>query len=204
MGCDKRGVIAVQEGASMPDPVTLGVVGGWAAAEGVKFLYGQAAELLKVWRERRSRTEAGETLPAQVVVPIIGNDVLDGAPTEQVVDVDLLGRENKALVQLVGALAPYANGLADIDPADQDLADQAGRLRALLEAAYGQRLTFLGESRPPTGTRVSVTQVLDEVRGAVVGAEADVAAGGAVTVDQRITEVRADGSVTGFKGRIGG
>ena len=181
----------------MPDPVTLGVVGGWAAAEGVKFLYGQAAELLKVWRERRSRTEAGETLPAQVVVPIIGNDVLDGTPTEQVVDADLLGRENKALVQLIGALAPYATGLADIDPADQDLADQAGRLRALLEAVYGQRLTFLGETRPPTGTRLSVTQVLDEVRGAVVGAEADVAAGGAVTVDQRITEVRADGRIGG-------
>ena len=39
----------------MPDPVTLG---GLAAAEGIKFLYGQAAELLKACRRVRSRRPA--------------------------------------------------------------------------------------------------------------------------------------------------
>jgi hypothetical protein len=39
----------------MPEPVTitLAVVGTAALKEGVKFLYGQAGELLKRWREKR-------------------------------------------------------------------------------------------------------------------------------------------------------
>jgi hypothetical protein len=187
----------------MPDPVTLSALGGVAATEGIKFLYGQAAELLRAWRARRGKADAGGAGPARLTVPIVPNDVLDAAPADTVADAAVLDRESKTLIQLVGALAPYANGLADIDPADAELGAQAGRVRALLEAAYGQRFTFRGEHREPTGTRVTVSQVLGDVEGDVVGAEADVGPGGDLAVEQHATTVKADGSVTGFKGRIG-
>jgi hypothetical protein len=73
----------------------------------------------------------------------------------------------------------------------------------LLEAAYGQRFTFRGENREATGTRVTVSQVLGEVAGSVVGVEADVAGDAEVAVDQRVDSVTKDGSVTGYKGNVG-
>ena len=188
----------------MPDPVTLSVLGGWAAAEGIKFIYGQAAELLKAWREQRKKVASGEPAPAHFSASIVDNQVLDGRPGLDVVDGTVVDRESKSLVQLMGALSPYAQGQAEIDLADTELAEQAGRLRALLEAAYGQRLTFRGEQRDPTGTRVTVKQVLGDVEGVIIGADADVGPGGDLAVDQNVKNVKSDGSVTGFKGRIGG
>jgi hypothetical protein len=187
----------------VPDPVTLTVLGGVAATEGIKFLYGQAAELLKAWREQRRKVDAGEAPPSQLTVPILENEVLDGAPGEPVADATVLDRESKSLVQLIGALSPYADGKADIDLADEELSEQAGRLRALLEAAYGQRFTLRGEQRDPTGTRVSVRQVLGDVEGSVLGADADVGPGGDLDIDQDVSTVKAGGSVRGFTGHVG-
>ena len=42
------------EGPSMADPFTLGAVGAVVLTEGIKFLYGQAGEALKRWRERKA------------------------------------------------------------------------------------------------------------------------------------------------------
>lgn len=187
----------------MPDPVMLSSLGGLAASQGIKFLYGQAAELLKAWRERRGQVAAGQEQPARLTVPIVASEVLDATPAEPVVDTAVLDRENAELVRLTGGLAPYAQGLADLDPDDAELAEQAGQLRALLEAAYGQRFTFRGEQRDPTGTRVSVTQVLGDVAGDVLGVEADVAPSASADVHQQATTVQPGGSVTGFKGNIG-
>jgi hypothetical protein len=195
----ERGV----KGAGMPDPLTLTVLGGVAATEGIKFLYGQATELLKAWRERRRKVDAGDTPPSQLTVPIMDNEVLDGEPAEPIADATVLDKHSKSLVQLIGALSPYALGQADIDLADEELGEQAGRLRALLEAAYGQRFTLRGEQRDPTGTRVSVSQVLGEVEGTVVGAHADVGPGGNLDIDQDVKTVKPGGSVTGFEGSIG-
>ena len=54
----------------MPEPVTitLAVVGTVALKEGVKFLYGQAGELLKLWRERH---DAVKTTPLQASEPAV-------------------------------------------------------------------------------------------------------------------------------------
>jgi hypothetical protein len=181
----------------MADPVTLTVLGAFAATEGIKFLYGQASEVLKTWRERRKAATADE-----LVVPVVATEVLDGEPTGASVDAELVEREQKAFIQLAGSLSPYAQGLAEIDLTDEELAEQAGRLRALLEAAYGQRFTFRGEQRDRTGTRVSVRQVLGEVAGTAVGVEADIAAGAEISVEQQADKVTKEGSVTGFKGDI--
>lgn len=187
----------------MTDPLALSTLGGQLASEGIKFLYGQAAEVLRAWRERRSRATRGEAVPPRLVVPIMASEVLDGTPGEAVVDTAVLERETAALVRLAGGLAPYAQGLADLDPTDVDVAEQANQMRAVLEAVYGQRFTFRGEQRDPTGTQVTVTQVLGQVGGAVLGAQGDVAPGAGVDVRQQATTVEPGGSVTGFKGNVG-
>lgn len=63
----------------------------------------------------------------------------------------MIRREYRELVRLSGALSPYAQEQVDIAADDEDLAFQAGQLRDLLEAVYGQRLTFRGEQRERTG-----------------------------------------------------
>ena len=103
----------------MPDPLTLVVLGA-AATEGIKFLYGQATAVLAEWRQRRK--DAAETPPAEIPVPIVDNNILDGPPTDAVVDVAVLESHEKSLVRLQGALSPYAQGLADVDPTDAELA----------------------------------------------------------------------------------
>jgi hypothetical protein len=182
----------------MPDPVTWDVVGGWSALEGIKFLYGQAAEVLKAWRERRRHNGTAETQSAHFEVPILDNEVLDGAPAP-LVAAAVMEKESAYLVRLLGALAPYAQGLADPDPDDRELAQQAGRLRAVLEAAYGQRFTLRGEQREPTGTHVMVDQVLGEVSGVATGVEAQLAPGSNVTIRQKAETIAPGGSITGFK-----
>jgi len=175
----------------MADPLTLSVVGGWAALEGIKFLYGQAAEVLKGWRERRHD------------VPIQASEALDGVPEQRPLDAEVVAVEAKALGELAGGLAPYANGMLDIDLQDAALGERAGQVRAILEAIYGQRFTLRGEDRDPTGTRVRVDQVLGEVEGDVMGVEADSGAGADIGVRQSAQTVKKDGSITGYKGKIG-
>jgi hypothetical protein len=184
----------------VPDPLTLALLGA-AATEGVKFLYGQATAVLAEWRQRR-RSEAA-TPPAEMSVPIIDAEVLDGRPAGSIVDTAVLERHEKSLVRLQGALSPYAQGLADVEPTDDELAKRAGELRELLEAAYGQRFTFRGENREATGTRVTVRQVLGDVEGAAVAAEADVGPGAQLEVDQQAGVIKDGGTIHGFKGRIG-
>jgi hypothetical protein len=192
----------VREAVIIPDPVTLAVLGGVAATEGIKFLYGQASELLKGWRERRQKGHDKETGPLDV--PILPCSVLDGPSVDRPADGAVVARQHSALVELAGALSPYAQEQVEVGVTDIELAERAGRLRALLEEIYGQRFTFQGEEREPTGSRVVVRQVLDSVEGAVLGAEADVGANGDLLVEQRAGTVNEKGSVTGFKGTIGG
>lgn len=191
--------------AIIPDPLTLAVLGGVAATEGIKFLYGQASELLKAWRERgqMARDQAAAESKA-LDVPILESSVLDGQPVPRPADGLILERAHGALVELASGLSPYALGQLDVDLTDPQLAERAGHLRALLEAIYAQRFTFRGENREPTGSRVTVRQVLGVIQGDVLGAEADLGSGGDLRVEQRADTVREGGSMTGFKGTIRG
>jgi hypothetical protein len=175
----------------MADPLTLAVLGGVAAGKGIKFLYGQAAELLKAWRERRAD------------VPLAAAPVLDGEPGPGAADAEVVAREHANLLSLSTGLAPVAQELVDLDLDDPDLAQRAGDLRELLEQIYHQRITFRGETRDPTGTAVVVRQRVQQVRGTLLGAEAEVDGGASVTVEQDLGTVADGGSATGFKGRTG-
>jgi hypothetical protein len=183
---------------SVTDPLSLAVLGGAAATEGIKFLYGQAAEVIKSWRARRKDREQ------PLEVPIVENSVLDAQPTGTTVDPAVLERADTTMLKLWQHLAPYAQDLETVEDTDMELARAAGELRALLEAAYGQRFTFRGERREPTGTRVSVEQVLGTVAGLAVGVEGDIGPAATVEVRQNAEEVTAEGTVIGVKGRISG
>src|SRR5829696_109623 len=112
----------------MPDPLTLTALGGLVATEGIKFLFSQASEVLRAWRERRAKKAAGELVSDRLDVPVQPSDALDASPTTQTVDLEVLDQENKSLRELVGKVAPYAQDLADIEADDAELADAAGRL----------------------------------------------------------------------------
>lgn len=189
----------------MGEPISLALVGGVVLTEGVKFLFDQASSLIRAARDRRAAAkEAQAAAETVVVVPVPDTGVLDG-PVAPTVDGPLLDQENRRLITLAGALAPYANGDADIDTGDSELLTAVADVRTLLEALYGQRLTLRGENREPSGTRVDVRQVLGTVRGTAVGVEADSVQDAAVHVDQSATSVEAGGSVTGVRfGSIGG
>jgi hypothetical protein len=124
----------------------MGALGAVALTEGIKFLYGQVTELLK---RRRDRSEKAAEAP---VVPAEQPRVLDGPMAAKPVDLAVLDAHEGQLLELVGALGNYATGLVDPDPADRGLVERVSALRALLELAYGQHLTFRGEQRPVTGS----------------------------------------------------
>lgn len=175
----------------MTDPLSLSALGATALTEGIKFLYGQAAELLRAFRERHKRAESNGDVPDHEQVPVIPSAALDGMPTISSVNGAILDAEGSALVSLTGALSPYAQGLVDVDPHDRQLIEQAERMRALLEALYGQRFTFTGEQRENTGARVSVKQVLGIVHQEAVGLDiGEAAAGSEISVEQRAQEVQ--------------
>jgi hypothetical protein len=64
----------------MPEPVTitLAVVGTVALKEGVKFLYGQAGELLKRWREKREAVETPPLQTSERAVLELPTDIFEG------------------------------------------------------------------------------------------------------------------------------
>jgi hypothetical protein len=187
----------------MGEPFSLALLGGAVLGEGVRFLFDQASCLIRAARERRAQARQAAEVPPVVNIVVAPNDVLDG-PVSATVDGRLLDQENRRLIALTGALAPYASGDAEIDPADGDLIAALTEVRSLLESLYGQRFTLRGEAREPSGTKVDVRQVLGEVRGGVVGVEADSAADASIQVEQSASSVDAGGTVTGVKlGSIG-
>jgi hypothetical protein len=61
------------------------------------------------------------------------------------VDEQALDQHASQLAKVWGLLAPYATGLAEVDPADQHLVEQAEAARTLMEQIYRQHITFTGE-----------------------------------------------------------
>lgn len=131
----------------MSEPLSLVLLGS-TATEGIKFLYGQASELLTEWRKRWKGDSPED---GDLDVPIISQAVLDNEPAGSTANASVIRREYRELVPLSGPLSPYAQEQVDIAADDEDLAFQGGQLRDLLEAVYGQRLTFRGEQRERTG-----------------------------------------------------
>jgi hypothetical protein len=125
-------------------------------------------------------------------------DVLEGTWRPTPPDEDKLAAELPELYRFAGVLRPYEQHPERIVVDDNELLNELGRLRLVLETVYGQRITFRGEDRAPTGTRV--IQEVDTVRsGTVLGVEADQV--GRADVTQRVREVDAGGSIIGVRAR---
>jgi hypothetical protein len=169
----------------MVDPFSLGAVGALAATEGIKFLYSQAAEVLKRWRAR----EAGKETEAQAQIPLTSPEVLNGTLTHVTVDFSALDRLHGDIRMLAGVLGDYVGGIEEPDPADSDMVATATTLRDLLEVVYGQRLTFKGEARQPAGPVVTGRAAVDRVGGEVAVVRARLIRSGRVEGELKAHEV---------------
>jgi hypothetical protein len=177
----------------MTDPLTWGVLGALVATEGIKFLYGQATEVLKRWRDRKAGRDAGAEAP----IPVPADPPLEGTIEPPTVDFDAVERLEDDIKALRSVLGDYADGLADPEPGDQDLAAAADGLRRALEVVYGQRITFRGEQRAPSGPTVIGRAEADIVAGEVTGIRARLVRSGRVEATAVAKEVRPGGKLTG-------
>lgn len=178
----------------MVDPLTLSALGGAVLGQGVTFLYDQASELLKRRRERQeqSRTEG---------LRQIASEALEGRLAPLVADREVLERHAAELARLLRRLSDYVGDIKEISPHDRDLLVDMDQLRCLLEAVYGQPITFRGEPRRETsGVDVSGALDIEKVSGRSTGIEAeDVAGPATVRHEAKIGHVEAGGEFTGIK-----
>ena len=177
------------------DPLSLGALGAVAATEGVKFLYGQAAEVLKRWRDRK----AGKDADAHSAIPLTGAEVLEGKLNPPIVDFDAVGRLHEDITKLAGVLGNYAAGLEEPDPNDRELTEAADGLRRALEVIYGQRITFKGEDRAPSGPIVVGRAEVDRVAGDVAGVRARLARSGRIHGEVKSTVVEHGATASGVE-----
>jgi hypothetical protein len=176
----------------MVDPLSLGGIGALAATEGIKFLYGQAAELLKRWRDRKAGKDAETDEP----IPVTDADVLAGTLEPLLPDLNTLDRLAADIKAFAHVLGDYAGGLEQPDVHDRDLVEAADGLRRVLEAVYGQRITFKGEQREASGPMVVGRADVDKVVGDVAGVRARLIRSGYVEGELRAKEVTGKGSGT--------
>jgi hypothetical protein len=135
------------------DPLTVSAIGAVALTDDIKFLYGQAGEALKRWRERRSSGKADTVAPAEAQLP---SSAFEGQLKDPAYNVEVVERLEHELGDLRAALNGYAEGIDEVDPPDWQLLETAGALRDAMEAILGQRITFQHEARPPPGPWPSV------------------------------------------------
>jgi hypothetical protein len=135
---------------AVADPFSSAALGGVVLTEGIKFLYQQAGEVLKRWREQRERgTALAEHATLHPPDGLFEGTVAPVEPRDdQAQHLEQELRETRRL------LADYAEGIEVPKPGDRLVAEQVDALRRLLEAVYGQRITFRGEQRLPSGPMV--------------------------------------------------
>jgi hypothetical protein len=156
----------------MADPMSLAALGAVAITEGIKFVYGQASELLKRRRERK-KTGVEPTEP----VPIKNSEVLEGRLEPLKVDYEILEQVQGDMAALAFELADYKDG--DVAPGP-DVAEKVDELRRALEAVYGQRITFKGEThQESSGATLSGEARATLVKGLVAGVDVGSVSGGA-------------------------
>lgn len=174
----------------MSEPLTLAALGAVALSEGIKFMYEQAKELLRRWREKKDRGETGS-----LEAPAASAPVLDAPLVTARVPDAVLEENAETLTALRRALIEYGDEGRRPDPADHALLETVDALRRVLELAYGQRITFRGERREPTGTRVDSKVEATEVAGYLAGVRARLDAGLDISSDVRVGHV--SGEVVG-------
>lgn len=119
-------------------------------SQSISFLYAQASELLRRRRERREAGSGADGEKMEVALPA----ELGGDSVRVDVDFEVLDQVHSELVELTTLLSRYVEGLEEPGARLGVRLDEAERLRALIEESIGEMITFPGEPRDPTGTRI--------------------------------------------------
>jgi hypothetical protein len=187
----------------MTEPISV-VLGTIGLTEGVKFLYAQAGELLKRWRERRDKVAAaGGALPATDPITLaLPPAVFEGQLTAPQVHHDELAALQPRLTKLVGRLAVYQLDPGAIQAGDENLVKTLDDLRQVLETVYQQPLRFKGESPRVNPFVTGKVQVARSI-GTVIAVDVGTVQGGATVQGTAIVENSA-GDVVGVRaGTVG-
>ena len=189
----------------MPDPITLAALSTIAVTEGVKFLYNQAGELIKYYRDKKKSAAAPavnpEPKPPEVTLPA----VFEGQLSSPKVHDDVLERVQQNISDMRKELSEYADGVQEIKPKDETVLAQVDALRRLLEAVYQQRITFKGEeNRAPSGPVAEGTIDVGEVEGYAAAVRARSLTSGHLKGTASADKVKTGGSLIGVEiGNVG-
>jgi hypothetical protein len=154
----------------MADPFTLAAVGAVVLTEGIKFLYGQAGDAIKRWRERKAAGKGASVEPIGVQLP---PGAFEGQLEQPQLHLEVVEQLEQELRDLRKAVADYADGTDEVNLGDAGLMETIDALRRAMEAVYGERITFKGEPGPVSGGQRAVGEVdVREVRGSVTGLRA--------------------------------
>ncbi|MCK4792264.1 MAG: hypothetical protein KAV87_51515 [Desulfobacteraceae bacterium] len=190
----------------MPEPVTLSAaaIGGATLTEGIKFLYGQAGEVLKRWRERKSKASQEVNQP-EAINPILPKTVFEGNLTNVTIDFQMVQQSEERLRQLRRSLTDYVDEIDEVNESDTDLLKKVDALRCLLEVIYRQYITFKGENRLESGAPIVVGRVdAKAIAGHATGLDAEAVTEGNVRGEVKADRVEEGGKATGVKvGTIG-
>lgn len=195
----------------MPDPFTIAAVGGLVLSEGIKFLYNQASDIIKRWRDRRNKqidASAEIKLPEKefTSAPVAEvTDIFEGKLAPLEIHYDQVEKVHEPLNKLRKELLDYQEGTLPVDKADQNLIKNIDALRQTLELVYQQRITFKGEDREPSGPKVITIVDVKQVLGEVLGIDVDEIASGSVETNVKADLVGPGGKLTGARiKKIGG
>ena len=111
----------------MVDPISLVALGSVALGQGITFLYSQAGELLKAWREKRARHDE-----AALKVAVPASETLDAPLQPAEVEQSLVAEHADELSELRRMLVAYADEGQQPDPKDQELLARVDALRLSL------------------------------------------------------------------------
>lgn len=187
----------------MAEALTLGTVATTVINEGIRFLYGQATEILKIWRARKNSVNISEK--ENVVSTDLGNNeaqvskIFEGnllLPLK--IDLKSISELEEQLCELIKDLSEYAEGIEELDLSNTVLLEKVDALRKVLEAICQQRLTFRGEQRKISGPIVEGDIIVNEVRGYAAAVSAKEITSGQVTGKSQAKTVEVDGKLFGI------
>ncbi|WP_369270689.1 hypothetical protein AB5J55_12185 [Streptomyces sp. R11] len=177
-------------GGPVADPVTVAAIGAVALTEGIRFLYDQAADLLRRMRDRSDvRHES---------VEIDGAGALDSALGTVRIDYGRAEAQADAIRDLRRELADQAEGFVQADPSDERLVEAVDALRRLLETVYGRRITFRGEPREQSGAVVDVHVAAAAVDGYVAAVRAKRVGNADVKANLTVGDIGSGGEAVGL------
>ena len=191
---------------SIPVTLSAAAIGGAALTEGIKFLYGQAGDILRRLRQRQDNTAQQANQP-EIINLTLPTSVFKGNLTNATINFEMVEQKKEQLQQLRTGLNTYVEGIDIVNENDTDLLKKVDGLRSLLEEIYGQQITFKGENnRPASGAPIVVGLVeADDVEDSeAVGAEAEKVRRGKVEGTAKVKRIKSKGKVSGTQvGEVG-